>query len=128
MCLEDSECCNGKRQQYLLETFQKQKSARVDEECSVSESHRSEECSNSEFDGFKSDIDLFETIDSNSRMGAAASDQAVSQASLSHRTPLFPNNSINLKVISTIMIAVLCDSIFETLAQLCLFLSFPGLQ
>ena len=41
----------AKRQQSLLETFQKQKSARVDEECSVSESHRSEECSNSEFYG-----------------------------------------------------------------------------
>ena len=73
----------AKRQQSLLETFQKQKSARVDEECSVGESHRSEECSNSEFYGSESDIDLFETIDSNSRMGAAASDQAVSQASLS---------------------------------------------
>ena len=70
----------AKRQQSLLETFQKQKSARVDEECSV---HRSEECSNNEFYGSESDIDLFETIDSNSRIGAAASDQAVSQASLS---------------------------------------------
>ena len=73
----------AKRQQSLLETFQNQKSARDDEECSVSESYRSEKCSNSEFYGSESDIDLFETIDSNSRMGAAASDQAVSQASLS---------------------------------------------
>ena len=38
----------AKRQQSLLETFQRQKCARVDEECSVSESHRYEECSNSE--------------------------------------------------------------------------------
>ena len=52
----------AKRQQSLLETFQKQKSARVDEECSVGESHRSEECSNSEFYGSESDIDLFETM------------------------------------------------------------------